>query len=50
LAVSVGHHRGVAELGGIASGGWLAHLLNDAIEWKYRQSVQHLHGWDPIAI
>jgi hypothetical protein len=50
LVVSVGHHRGAAELGGIASGGRLAHLLKDAIEGEYRQSVQHLHGWDPLAL
>jgi NADH dehydrogenase FAD-containing subunit len=50
LVVSVGHHCGVAELAGIASGGRLAHLLKDAIEWEYRQSVQHLHGWDPLAL
>jgi NADH:ubiquinone reductase (H+-translocating) len=27
----------------------LAHLLKDAIEWEYRQSVRHLRGWDPVA-
>lgn len=30
--------------------GRLTHLLKDAIEWEYRQSVRHLRGWDPIAI
>ena len=34
---------------GITSGGRLAHLLKDAIEWEYRQSVTHLRGWDPVA-
>ena len=29
---------------GITSGGHVAHLLKDAIEWEYRQSVRHLRG------
>jgi NADH dehydrogenase FAD-containing subunit len=33
---------------GISSGA-LAHLLKDAIEWEYRQSVRHPRGWDPLA-
>jgi NADH:quinone reductase (non-electrogenic) len=49
FVVSVGMRRGVADIAGIASGGRLAHLLKDAIEWEYRQSVRHLRGWDPIA-
>jgi NADH:ubiquinone reductase (H+-translocating) len=49
FVVSVGTRRGVAEVAGITSGGRLAHLLKDAIEWEYRQSVRHLHGWDPLA-
>jgi NADH:quinone reductase (non-electrogenic) len=49
FVVSVGPHRGVADIAGITSGGHLAHLLKDAIEWEYRQSVKHLRGWDPIA-
>src|SRR6516162_10044898 len=49
FVVSVGTRRGVADIAGITTGGHLAHLLKDAIEWEYRQSVQHLHGWDPIA-
>jgi len=49
FVVSVGPRRGVAEIAGIAAGGRLAHLLKDAIEWEYRQSVRHLRGWDPIA-
>jgi NADH:ubiquinone reductase (H+-translocating) len=49
LVVSVGIHRGVADIAGITSGGQLAHLLKDAIEWEYRQSVKHLRGWDPVA-
>lgn len=49
FVVSVGTRRGVAEVAGISSGGRLAHLLKDAIEWEYRQSVKHLRGWDPIA-
>jgi NADH:ubiquinone reductase (H+-translocating) len=50
FVVSVGVRRGVADVAGITSGGRLAHLLKDAIEWEYRQSVQHLRGWDPIAL
>ena len=49
FVVSVGTRRGVADIAGITSGGQLAHLLKDAIEWEYRQSVKHLRGWDPVA-
>ena len=49
FVVSVGTRRGVADIAGITSGGRLAHLLKDAIEWEYRQSVKHLRGWDPLA-
>jgi NADH dehydrogenase len=49
FVVSVGTRRGVAEIAGIITGGQLAHLLKDAIEWEYRQSVKHLRGWDPVA-
>ena len=49
FVVSVGTQRGVADIAGITSGGQLAHLLKDAIEWEYRQSVRHLRGWDPLA-
>jgi NADH:ubiquinone reductase (H+-translocating) len=48
--VSVGPRRGVAEVAGIATGGRLAHVLKDAVEWEYRQSVKHLRGWDPLAL
>jgi NADH dehydrogenase len=48
FVVSVGPRRGVADIAGITSGGRLAHLLKDAIEWEYRQSVKHLRGWDPL--
>ena len=48
FVVSVGTRRGVADIAGITTGGRLAHLLKDAIEWEYRQSVTHLRGWDPI--
>ena len=47
IVVSVGIRRGVADVAGITSGGRMAHVLKDAIEWEYRQSVKHLHGWDP---
>jgi NADH:ubiquinone reductase (H+-translocating) len=49
FVVSVGTRRGVADIAGITTGGHVAHLLKDAIEWEYRQSVTHLRGWDPIA-
>ena len=49
FVVSVGTSRGVADIAGITSSGRLAHLLKDAIEWEYRQSVRHLRGWDPLA-
>jgi NADH dehydrogenase len=50
FVVSVGTRRGVADLARTTSGGRLAHVLKDAIEWEYRQSVKHLHGWDPLAV
>ena len=50
FVVSVGPRRGVADVAGITSGGRLAHLLKDAIEWEYRQSVKHLRGWDPVSM
>ena len=50
FVVSVGTRRGVAEIAGITTGGRLAHLLKDAIEWEYRESVRHLRGWDPVAV
>ena len=49
FVVSVGTRRGVADIAHVTSGGRLAHLLKDAIEWEYRQSVRHLRGWDPLA-
>jgi len=49
FVVSIGTRRGVADIAGITTGGKLAHLLKDAIEWEYRQSVKHLRGWDPVA-
>jgi len=49
FVVSVGTRRGVADIAGITTGGRSAHLLKDAIEWEYRQSVRHLRGWDPVA-
>ena len=50
FVVSVGTRRGVADVAGLATGGRLAHLLKDAIEWEYRQSVRHLRGWDPVGL
>jgi NADH dehydrogenase len=49
FVVTVGPRRGVADIAGITTGGRLAHVLKDAIEWEYRQSVKHLRGWDPVA-
>jgi NADH:ubiquinone reductase (H+-translocating) len=49
FVVSVGPRRGVADVAGVTSGGRLAHVLKDLIEWEYRQSVKHLRGWDPLA-
>ena len=49
FVVSVGTRRGVADIAGLTTSGRLAHLLKDAIEWEYRQSVTHLRGWDPVA-
>ena len=48
FVVSVGTRRGVADIAGITTGGHVAHMLKDAIEWEYRQSVKRLRGWDPI--
>jgi hypothetical protein len=42
FVVSVGVRRGVADVAGITTGGRLAHVLKDAIEWEYRQPVRHL--------
>jgi NADH:quinone reductase (non-electrogenic) len=50
FVISVGTRRGVADIAGLTTGGRLAHLLKDAIEWEYRQSVRHLRGWDPVAV
>jgi NADH:ubiquinone reductase (H+-translocating) len=50
FVVSVGARRGVADIAGITTGGRLAHVLKDAIEWEYRESVKHLRGWDPLAV
>jgi NADH:ubiquinone reductase (H+-translocating) len=50
FVVSVGTRRGVADIASVTTGGRLAHLLKDAIEWEYRQSVRHLRGWDPVAV
>jgi NADH dehydrogenase len=48
FVVSVGARRGVADVAGYSFGGRLAHVLKDAIEWEYRQSVKHLRGWSPL--
>jgi NADH:ubiquinone reductase (H+-translocating) len=50
FVVSVGVRRGVADIAGITTGGRLTHVLKDAIEWEYRQSVKYLRGWDPLAL
>ncbi|MBV9579028.1 MAG: FAD-dependent oxidoreductase [Chloroflexi bacterium] len=48
FVVAVGRHGGVADVAGHAVGGRLAHALREAIEWEYRQSVAHLHGWETL--
>jgi NADH dehydrogenase len=48
FVVSIGQDQGVADVGGHTIGGRLAHVLKDAIEWEYRQSVTHLRGWSPL--
>jgi NADH dehydrogenase len=48
FVASVGARRGVADIAGITTGGRVAHVLKDVIEWEYRQSVRHLRGWDPV--
>lgn len=48
FVVSVGNREGVAEVAGLTIGGRLAHLLKDAIELEYRQTVKHLRGWGAI--
>ena len=48
FVVSVGPRSGVADMGGRAFGGRLAHVLKDAIEWEYRQSVKYLRGWTVV--
>jgi NADH dehydrogenase len=48
FVVSVGGRRGAGDVLGRTVGGRVAHLLKDAIEWEYRQSVKHLRGWSPI--
>jgi NADH dehydrogenase len=50
FVVSIGTKRGVADVAGVSAGGRAAHMLKDAIEWEYRESVKHLRGWDPVAI
>jgi NADH dehydrogenase len=48
FVVSVGGRSGVASVAGRSFGGRLAHVLKEAIEWEYRQSVKHLRGWSPL--
>jgi NADH dehydrogenase len=48
FVVSVGNRKGVADIAGLTIGGRLAHLLKDAIELEYRQSVKRLHGWGAV--
>ena len=48
VVLSVGPRRGLAEVAGLVFAGRLAHTLKDLIEWEYRESVQHLHGWNPV--
>ena len=45
-----GPSGGVADIARVTIGGRLAHLLEDAIEWEYREPVKHLRGWDPVSL
>jgi NADH dehydrogenase len=45
FVVSVGTRRAVADIAGVTTSGRLTHLLKEAIEWEYRQSVRrHVAG------
>lgn len=48
FVVSVGEKQGVAAIMGHSFSGRLVRVLKEAIEWEYRQSVKHLHGWSPL--
>jgi NADH:ubiquinone reductase (H+-translocating) len=48
FVITVGGRSGVADVAGFTIGGRLAHRLKDAIEWEYRQSVKHLHGFAAV--
>jgi NADH:quinone reductase (non-electrogenic) len=45
FVISMGDRSGVADVAGVTLGGRLALALKDAIEWEYRESVKHLHGF-----
>jgi NADH:ubiquinone reductase (H+-translocating) len=49
LIVSIGTQNAVADVLGHVFGGGLIHVLKDAIEWEYRQSVRHLRGWSGLS-
>jgi NADH:quinone reductase (non-electrogenic) len=49
FVLSIGTQNGVADVLGHVFGGPLVHILKDAIEWEYRQSVRHLRGWSLLS-
>jgi NADH:ubiquinone reductase (H+-translocating) len=49
FVLSIGTQNGVADVLGHVFGGPLVHVLKDAIEWEYRQSVRHLRGWSLLS-
>ena len=45
IVVSIGTQNAVADVLGHVFAGPVVHVLKNAIEWEYRQSVRHLRGW-----
>jgi NADH:ubiquinone reductase (H+-translocating) len=49
LWVSIGTPNTVADVLGHVFGGPILHVLKNAIEREYRQSVRHLRGWSVLS-
>ena len=49
IVVSIGTQSAVADVLGHVFGGPVVHVLKNAIEWEYRQSVRHLRGWSLLS-
>ena len=45
IVVSIGTQKAAADVLGHVFAGPVVHVLKNAIEWEYRQSVRHLRGW-----